>query len=51
MPLTDGLRAVVYERLTVLLREVGVPAGDVLAGLTAVGNFILGSALDLAVPR
>jgi AcrR family transcriptional regulator len=41
----------VYERLTVLLREVGVPAGDVMAVLTAVENFILGSALDLAGPE
>jgi AcrR family transcriptional regulator len=41
----------VYERLIALLREVGVPAGDVIAVLTAVENFILGSALDLAGPE
>jgi AcrR family transcriptional regulator len=41
----------IYERVTVLLREVGVPAGDVMAVLTAVENFILGSALDLAGPE
>ena len=41
----------VYERLTGLLLETGVPAGDVMAVLTAVENFILGSALDLAGPE
>jgi AcrR family transcriptional regulator len=41
----------IYERVTVLMREVGVPADDVMAVLTAVENFILGSALDLAGPE
>lgn len=41
----------VYERLVALLRETGVPAGDAMAVLTAVENFILGSALDLAAPE
>lgn len=41
----------IYERVTVLLREVGVPAGDVMAVLTAMENFVLGSALDLAGPE
>jgi hypothetical protein len=41
----------VYERAIALLQEVGVPTGDVMAMLTAVGNFILGSALDLAGPE
>ena len=41
----------IYERVTVLLREVGVPAEDVMTVLTAMENFILGSALDLAGPE
>jgi hypothetical protein len=41
----------VYERVIALLQEVGVPTGDVMAVLTAVENFILGSALDLAGPE
>jgi AcrR family transcriptional regulator len=41
----------IYERVTVLLREVGVPAADVMTVLTAMENFILGSALDLAGPE
>jgi hypothetical protein len=40
-----------YERLAALLLEIGIPAGDVMALLTAVENFILGSALDLAAPE
>jgi AcrR family transcriptional regulator len=40
-----------YERLAALLLEIGIPAGDVMAVLTAVENFILGSALDLAGPE
>ena len=40
-----------YERIIVLLQETGVPAGDLMAVLTAVENFILGSALDLAGPE
>ena len=40
-----------YERVIALLRETGVPAGDVMAVLTAMENFILGSALDLAGPE
>lgn len=40
-----------YERLAALLLEIGVPGGDVMAVLTAVENFILGSALDLAGPE
>jgi AcrR family transcriptional regulator len=41
----------IYERVTVLMREVGVPAEDVMTVLTAMENFILGSALDLAGPE
>ena len=41
----------VYERAIALLQEVGVPTVDVMAVLTAVENFILGSALDLAGPE
>jgi AcrR family transcriptional regulator len=40
-----------YERVVALLQEIGVPTGDVMAVLTAVENFILGSALDLAGPE
>jgi AcrR family transcriptional regulator len=40
-----------YERVIALLRETGVPPGDVMAVLTAMENFILGSALDLAGPE
>jgi AcrR family transcriptional regulator len=40
-----------YESLAALLLEIGIPAGDVLAVLTAVENFVLGSALDLAGPE
>jgi len=40
-----------YERLVALLQEVGVPDGDVMAVITAVENFVLGSALDLVGPE
>jgi AcrR family transcriptional regulator len=41
----------IYERVTVLMREVGVPADEVMTVLTAMENFILGSALDLVGPE
>ena len=39
-----------YEKMLVLLGEVGVPRGEAMAILTACENFVIGSALDLAAP-
>jgi len=39
-----------YERMATVLAEAGFPHEDVIAVLTALENFILGSALDLAAP-
>lgn len=39
-----------YEKMLVLLEEVGVPRGEAMAILTACENFVIGSALDFAAP-
>lgn len=39
-----------YDRMVVLLEEVGVPRAQAMAFLTACENFVIGSALDLAAP-
>jgi AcrR family transcriptional regulator len=39
-----------YERVVVLLEEAGVQRRDVMTIVTAMENFIIGSALDLAAP-
>jgi AcrR family transcriptional regulator len=40
-----------YDKMLVLLEEVGVPRGQAMAFLTACENFVIGSALDLAAPE
>jgi AcrR family transcriptional regulator len=40
-----------YEKMLVILGEVGVPRGEAMAILTACENFVIGSALDLAAPE
>ena len=39
-----------YDKMFVVLDEVGVPQQDAMAFLTACENFVIGSALDLAAP-
>ena len=41
----------IYERMVVLMEQAGLPLELVMTALTAVDNFILGSALDLAAPE
>lgn len=39
-----------YDRMVLLLEEIGVPPHQAMAYLTACENFVIGSALDLAAP-
>ncbi len=39
-----------YDRIVVLLEEIGIPVDRAMEVLTAMDNFVIGSALDLAAP-
>jgi hypothetical protein len=40
-----------YEKVVELLDEAGIPGQDVMTIVTALENFVIGSALDLAAPE
>lgn len=49
-PVADPAVHADYEQAVTALRDAGFPPGTVLAVITAVESFVLGSALDLAAP-
>jgi AcrR family transcriptional regulator len=49
-PVADPAVHAQYERAVTALQDAGFPLNEVLAVITAVESFVLGSALDLAAP-
>jgi AcrR family transcriptional regulator len=49
-PVADPAVHAVYEQAATALQDAGFPRHEVLAVITAVESFVLGSALDLAAP-
>jgi hypothetical protein len=49
-PVADPAVHAMYEQAATVLQDAGFPRHEVLAVITAVESFVLGSALDLAAP-
>ncbi|MFC8448238.1 TetR/AcrR family transcriptional regulator [Kitasatospora sp. NPDC057223] len=49
-PLSEPFMHDLYERAVAALEDAGFPAGQVMALITALESFVLGSALDLVAP-